>query len=412
MRRSILRFVTLLSLVVILGCASPSSKSSPDKMAPTITLHEPATGDTIATGKNQITYKADDDHGLAFLELYVDDKLVSKHKTDASGAMPVIQWEIDTSLVNSSVSYFVIAYDRAGYSTQSNRMTDIQIKRPYDPPAAPVNLILTKLSDVLLNLLWEDKSGNEVGFELWRKERDGAYEKIKTLPANTISANDTIAVPAAVYYYQIKAFNHSAISASNEVNSGAGFGNTPVIPTAVRALALGTTRIKVTWANNSLNELAFKIQRRSASETGFSQIACVPPNTVEYIDKTDLVATTTYVYRVAAQGPYGQSEWSDTAAGTTLAQDLIPPPNLSAIFRQTEKQVLLSWINNGLAETRIERKIGSNGNYTEIGKTAIEASSYIDAAVELGNEYFYRVALIAGGQLTNYSNEVLVSISR
>lgn len=59
---------------------------------------------------------------------------------------------------------------------------------------------------ITTSFIWEDNSNYEEGFIIERREGNGQYSVIATLPANTTSYIDQSSEQGKVYYYRIKAY--------------------------------------------------------------------------------------------------------------------------------------------------------------------------------------------------------------
>jgi hypothetical protein len=89
-------------------------------------------------------------------------------------------------------------------------------------PNAPANLIGTDLV-TYIQLDWQDMSGNELGFRLYRKVDAGGYGLFQTFGPNVVSYQDNAVVISHWYYYYVTAYNAVGESAhSNEVSVQAG----------------------------------------------------------------------------------------------------------------------------------------------------------------------------------------------
>lgn len=75
-------------------------------------------------------------------------------------------------------------------------------------PAAPSDLTVTAISQTELELRWQDRSGNETGFEIHERMVDSEFMRIDTLPANTTSVVIQNIPPATFRAYQIVATNN------------------------------------------------------------------------------------------------------------------------------------------------------------------------------------------------------------
>jgi uncharacterized protein (TIGR02145 family) len=101
--------------------------------------------------------------------------------------------------------------------------------------------------------------------------------------------------------------------------------------------------------------------------------------------------------------------------GCTVSEDGVvevvplPPSELKATLVSGE-QVDLSWKDNSTNETgyKIERKTDS-GNFTEIGSTATDVTTFSDKTLSLNTNYTYRIYSINQvGKSISYSNEVTI----
>jgi hypothetical protein len=83
-------------------------------------------------------------------------------------------------------------------------------------------------------------------------------------------------------------------------------------PRDLSALPVSETEIELNWADTSVDEEGFIIERRE-KDGGFQEIARVEPNTTRYSDR-DLAGESSYTYRVKAYNHYGNSGYSNEAA--------------------------------------------------------------------------------------------------
>jgi hypothetical protein len=86
-------------------------------------------------------------------------------------------------------------------------------------------------------------------------------------------------------------------------------------PTMLTAQAVSLFQVNLTWADNSTNELGFKIER-SSDGRNFTQIAQVLPNTTTYRD-LNRFPDTEYFYRVCAFIARGNSTYSTVTRAQT-----------------------------------------------------------------------------------------------
>lgn len=88
-------------------------------------------------------------------------------------------------------------------------------------------------------------------------------------------------------------------------------------PTKLTASAVGSNQIKLAWTDNGTNESGFLIERSTDGIT-FTQVATVAGNLTNYTDN-GVLAGKTYTYRARATLNGTNSDYSNTAATTTVA---------------------------------------------------------------------------------------------
>ena len=73
--------------------------------------------------------------------------------------------------------------------------------------------------------------------------------------------------------------------------------------------SVSSSRVTLSWEDQSSNELGFKIERKTGIEGTYREIATVGPNVNSYID-TGVSPATTYYYRVRAYNSAGYSSYT------------------------------------------------------------------------------------------------------
>ena len=89
-------------------------------------------------------------------------------------------------------------------------------------------------------------------------------------------------------------------------------------PTGLSAQAASSSRINLSWQDNSSNETGFRVQRRRLGSGNWVQIGTTAPDTQTY-SSTRLFPDATYIYRVHAVSESESSAYSNEASATTLA---------------------------------------------------------------------------------------------
>ncbi len=159
---------------------------------------------------------------------------------------------------------------------------------------------------------------NEQGFKIQRKKgATGTYTEIGTNDDNdtTYTDGDTALVDGTQYYYKVYAYNTSGNSPfSNEVNGFTALAK----PTNATATARSSSRIDLTWNDNSAAETGYKIERKKTIDGTYSQITQVGANVESYSDTSGLESNTTYYYRIRATNAALNSDYSNEPHAKTL----------------------------------------------------------------------------------------------
>jgi serine protease AprX len=183
------------------------------------------------------------------------------------------------------------------------------------PPAAPTNLTATGASRTQINLTWTDNSGSETAFAIFRRSGADDFDRIAVVDRNTTSYADLELRPGTRYTYRIRAIGPSGASPWSNVASGLTLPEEPLAPTNLTASATSATQVNLTWRDNSSDEAAYGVYRKTAT-TDWVRIGGVGANVTSYADLT-ANAGTTYTYRVRAGRDTMVSGWSNEATVTT-----------------------------------------------------------------------------------------------
>lgn len=407
-----LLFLAIASLS--LSCVE-SLTDTQSSTTPSIDIYSPKSGDTVKAGQTYINYKAADGsagQGLAYYDLFVNSAFVKRSSQNTDGTNPNLFLKVDSTLVGTKISYYVVVYNKQGKLKTSKTQDNIFVKDK--EPKAPGNLVLARVNDNEVLLHWDDSSYNEKGFELWRKDLGGNvnidYRKIAALPANTITTRDQGLSPFVNYFYKVRAFNTTGFSTFSNEASTSGL---PGGPWNLRAEAIGASSVHLRWIDFVTNEDGFLIQRTDPYTSNYKTIALTNANVTEYYDNS-VQANTGYKYRVAYFVKQSNSSFSNEASVTTYYKDFSAPSNLTAIF-YTGQGVGLEWVDNNKnvqQGTIIERKesVGST-DYVEVGTATPDQAKFIDSTVRSGTLYVYRVRQILDkNTFTPYSNTATISV--
>jgi len=206
----------------------------------------------------------------------------------------------DSSLTYGSIYYYrVQAYHSENKSAYSNEQS---IKMEI---TAPSYLNVTALDDQSVQLTWTDNCTFESGFKIERKEVGVDYAQIAEVNENVTSFDDDGLTYGCNYYYRVRAYT----SLNNSVYSNEELGTTIFpAPSDLNAIAIDDQTIRLTWTDNCLFEMGYRIERKTG-EGDFIQIADVIANSTEY-EETDLAFGQIYTYRIVAFTNQNISEYS------------------------------------------------------------------------------------------------------
>ncbi|MDW7678451.1 MAG: fibronectin type III domain-containing protein, partial [Bacillota bacterium] len=191
------------------------------------------------------------------------------------------------------------------------------------PPAAPSNLTATRDLPASVELTWTDNSSNESSFVVHRTTRSSSYKEIGTTAADVTTFTDTTAEYGVSYFYKVKATNAAGDSDFTEEKLGSLLfvpeQNAPEAPTNLKATALSSTEVRLTWTDQAADEDGFYVERDGA------RIVTLASDASSFTD-TGLIPGTEYEYRVQAFNSSGASVYSNTSVITTPVTGVTPPP--------------------------------------------------------------------------------------
>ncbi len=187
-------------------------------------------------------------------------------------------------------------------------------------PNPPSGLAASVASSSQINLSWTDNSNNETGFEVKRASDSAFTQNVVWIGGiQGSSYSDTGLSAATVYYYQVRAqgsAQNSAYSAAVSATTNASGNTVPNAPSGLDATASSGTQVALSWTDNSSNETGFELKR--ATDSGFTQnVVWIGGIQGSSYANTGLSPSTTYYYKVRAEGVAGKSAYSASVSVTT-----------------------------------------------------------------------------------------------
>jgi PKD repeat protein len=176
----------------------------------------------------------------------------------------------------------------------------------------------------------------------------------------------------------------------------------PAAPTALSAVAVSSSQINLTWADNSSNESGFRVER-STDGINFTEIATVGVGVTSF-SNTGLASSTAYSYRVRAYNESGNSTFAGPVSASTPASVPAAPSKLTA-RAASQTQINLTWLDNAGNETGyyVERSLTGSGGWTRIASLAANSKAFNDAGLTRNTRYYYRVQANGSAGVSPYS---------
>ena len=180
------------------------------------------------------------------------------------------------------------------------------------------------------------------------------------------------------------------------------------------------TRLTLTWNDNSINETAFVVQKKTGTGA-WADLGTVPspldqPNTHgprSFVDTTFRWDKNVYSYQVVAQNTvgYGGEFLSLTAQSISAAVSAVAAPSNLAATLQVGPQARLTWTDNAANETGYAVEVSVNGGaFTPLVTLAANTTSYVNPGLALGSTYAYRVFATSAFGPSPYSNTATVTV--
>lgn len=285
-------------------------------------------------------------------------------------------------------------FDMDGTFGDSIDSASIHITNAYlvvGTPDAPSGLTASESGTNQINLSWTDNSDNESEFRIER-DSGGGFTQIDTVDANSTSYSDTGLSSNTTYTYRVRACNTNGCSNYSNQDSATTAHNPPSAPSNLTATAISSSRIDLSWTDNSSNEDEFRIYRAG------TQIDTVGANTTTYSD-TGLSSDTSYCYEVQACNTGGCSSFSNQDCATTDPTVPSAPSNCT-VTTDASTALTVSWNDNSTNEDDFD--IYRDGSFlTTVGANT---TSHQDTGLNAETQYSYKVRACNTAGCSSFSN--------
>lgn len=302
-----------------------------------------------------------------------------------------------TSSLPVAAGFFNFNWSINGYYP----IVDCFLSRFADPPDAPSNLTSVFISQTQIDLVWDDNSDNESGFEIERRAAGGNFATIASVGVNAVTYSDRTPplIPSTTYTYRVRAVNAEGTSAYSNQHTQTTLPQAPADPSNLVVSVVDRTRLKLVWQDNANNEETYRVERRlKTTPSGtFAEIAVLGPNATTLTD-TGLTPNTTYEYQVRAINSGGFSSYTNIAEGTTLPDPPTLKPTAVTATSRSASEIDLSWlyagtdIGGGQGGFKILRAVTDPANgFTLVRQTITTATTFRDSNLLPDTVYHYRV---------------------
>ncbi len=314
---------------------------TPDTTAPLVPA-APTIGQYGQTQVQVLWTPTTDNVGVAGYNLYRNGTLINTSSQ--------VNYVDSSAVAGTTYSYQVQAFDAQGNTSDLSAPVTVTTIAPPDntPPAAPLNLQGTAMSDQQIQLSWSPSTDNVsiAGYRVFRGANAGSLSLFAVV--TSASFTDSNLYPNTTYYYSIEAFdpsrNYSPMSATIGVTTLPDT-TPPTAPTNVIASGTGYQQVNLSWtaSTDDIRVAGYTIYR---GKTASSMIAVGTVTTsTTFVDTTSLMPGTTYYYAVVAfDGALNNSAQSAMTTATTVADTQPPtvPQNVVATVAGMQ-QVNLTW---------------------------------------------------------------------
>ncbi len=259
--------------------------------------------------------------------------------------------------------------------------------RPPTPPATPTDLSARAVTAFLVELSWSDRSDDETGFEVERKNASAAeFVRIAAVPADSTVYRDDTVSESVMYQYRVRATRDGVFSGySAEVPVQTPAALAPAAPADLSVSEVTETGALLSWSDAADNEIGFRIQLRGQSGT-VTEVATLDADTTEF--RVDALAPRTlhrfYVEAFNESGTSGASNEVSVYTGPVSG-------DLKATVT-APGTVKIEWTDrtSGAVSFRVERSLDS-GAFVQVAVVPAGGVMFTDGAVPEAALYAYRV---------------------
>jgi subtilisin family serine protease len=276
-----------------------------------------------------------------------------------------------------------------------------------DVPSAPTGLTATTVDTTSIRLDWIDTSTTEQGFKVERSADGGVtWTTVSSRPANSVSYTNGSLTPGTQYSFRVRGYDGPQLGDPSNVATAQTL-PPPAAPSGLAAAAVNTTKVNLSWTDNSSFEQGFRIERSvDGGLTWLSSGSAGDNETAHTV--TNLVPGTAYLFRLRAYEGSTNGDYSNSASASTFAPP-DAPLNLNGAGVGSTK-ITLTWTNASSYQTgmKIERSLDGL-NWAQVGTASSTATSWSNTNLSPATAYQYRLRAIESSTNGPYSDPVTVA---
>lgn len=275
------------------------------------------------------------------------------------------------------------------------------ITNPIALPTPVLNATFTNYNSI--GLAWTDPA-LETAFTLQARLVGATnWTDLATLGQNVTQYTTSGLSPETSYEFRIKADTASASSAWSSILMVQTLAIPPTTPVLNTPIATFTS-VTLSWSDPSY-ETAIILERSATNASTWMVLATLPANTTGYTD-TNVATLVTYYYRVKGTNSAGDSAYS-TIRNITVPQPQPPVAPTGLVAKPlSSSTVLITW-NDVASETgyQLQRRTENPNSWITIALLSTNTTSYTNANLATGTQYWYRVLAYNAYGNSPYSNE-------
>ncbi|MEM1060427.1 MAG: fibronectin type III domain-containing protein [Verrucomicrobiota bacterium] len=265
------------------------------------------------------------------------------------------------------------------------------------PVNTPARLKAIAASDTQIDLQWNDRSGDEEGFEIESSTDGVTFSPLATVSADATSYAATGLTGATEYTFRVRSTKSSGAdtsSWSNEavVSTKAAPGQVPDEPTSYvqdQVVVTGADSVDLFWLDHSLYEDGFRIYYKTGSASGSYTLLDEVGADVTTYSHSGLAKGIKHNYRIMAYNAAGESD--RLQINKTIEDEAPSVPQALEAVAVSSNQIDLTWERSTDNERVIGYEIYRDGVYVDAVMASSQVPRFSDTGLDGSTTYSYAV---------------------